>query len=78
MGKVEDMRALRMQMREGLARTAVDLPALAAGKKPKRAAATPVAAADEGQELCGHTAISGKRCSRPKDHSEKNHRYPKA
>lgn len=24
---------------------------------------------------CGHRAISGKTCTRPKDHSEKNHRY---
>lgn len=27
------------------------------------------------QALCGHTAISGRRCTRPQGHPEKNHRY---
>ena len=27
------------------------------------------------EALCGHTAISGRRCTRPQGHAEKNHRY---
>lgn len=33
---------------------------------------------EDAEKLCGHTAISGKRCIRPADHTEKTHRYPKS
>lgn len=46
--------------------------------KPKRTTkAAPVAAtppADQGQ-LCGHTSMNGRSCTRPAGHSEKSHRY---
>lgn len=48
-----------------------------AGTKPKRTnKAAPVAAApaDQGQ-LCGHTSMNGRSCTRPAGHSEKSHRY---
>ena len=38
--------------------------------------AAPAASVDLVPEaLCGHTAISGRRCTRPQGHAEKNHRY---
>lgn len=41
------------------------------------APATPAAAPGDlvPESLCGHTAISGRRCTRPQGHAEKNHRY---
>lgn len=86
MGKVEDMRALKAQIREGLARTAVDLPALKAaaktGKPGKGITGTraKIVIVDEAAsfDLCGHRNMSNRACIRPKDHSEKSHRYPKA
>ena len=83
MGKVEDMAAMRQanwaaRQKPGpstlVSRSTLD--ALAAGKAPAKARAVPAAPATG--ELCGHQSISNKRCSRPKDHSEKSHRYPKA
>lgn len=41
-------------------------------------AAAPGAPGDEAEPveaLCGHRNMSGKSCSRPSGHSEKNHRY---
>ena len=38
----------------------------------------PASASDEpevAEALCGHRNMSGKSCSRPSGHSEKNHRY---
>jgi len=60
MGKVDDMRAMRE------ARYA------AQSKSQTKRVAIQKEATDD---LCGHRAISGKTCTRLKDHSEKNHRY---
>ncbi len=83
MGKVEDMRALRQQLREGAA-TRAARPAAPASVPGSRARVAPpppddvvVDEAPAVVALCGHTAIGGKRCVRAKDHSEKNHRYAK-
>lgn len=83
MGKVEDMQALRQQLRESTG-TRAARPAAPARVPGRPAQAAPPRAGDgvvdEGLTvvaLCGHTAIGGKRCVRAKDHSEKNHRYAK-
>ena len=68
MSKVEAMRALRESMRATEQRMAP--------KSTKGAAAAPVLAASA--DLCGHRSMSNKACIRPADHTEKNHRYPKA
>lgn len=76
MGKVDDLRALREA--NWAARQKVPAGpsrghrAQSAGAEGGRRDAATVAEA-----LCGHTAIGGKRCIRPKDHAEKNHRYGK-
>jgi hypothetical protein len=41
-----------------------------------RAPASPEPAADEnGEQLCGHKAISGRTCTRERGHAAKSHRY---
>ncbi len=77
MGKVEDMRRLREQ-RAAAVRTPAAAPARSTQAPPpvRAAAAAPAPVADEG--LCGHTSISGRSCTREKDHQKagtKNHRY---
>lgn len=76
MGKVDDLRALRQQIR-----------AMEAGaSKPSTSVQRPgrktdpafeVVAQHVQEDLCGHTGVGGKRCIRAKDHPEKSHRYPK-
>lgn len=84
MGKVEDMRRLREQ--RAAASTAAASTAAAAPRRastqaapPVRATATPEAVVDAAAEgLCGHTSISGRSCTRERDHQKagtKNHRY---
>ena len=78
MGKVEDMRRLREQRA-----AAVRAPAAAPARStqappPARTAAAPVPDASPDEGLCGHTSISGRSCTREKDHQKagtKNHRY---
>lgn len=72
MGKVEDMRALREQLRAAAA-----LPAArkVKGLAPARVILDELAPAEE---LCGHRSIGNKSCIRPSNHSEKNHRYAKS
>lgn len=84
MGKVEDMRALKQQLREGLARTAADLPTVTTASQLKRGKGVQgtkpkVVIPDEaaGFDLCGHRNIGNKSCTRPAGHAEKNHRYGK-
>lgn len=77
MGKVEDMRRLREQRA-----AAVHAPAAAPARSrqaapPVRTAAAPDRAVPD-TGLCGHTSISGRSCTRDKDHQKagtKNHRY---
>lgn len=88
MGKVEDMRALREQMRAGRARAGEDLPSApaAAGRRPPTVAVRRTdddrtgsgrAAAPAPDAMCGHRSIGNKSCIRPLGHAEKNHRYAK-
>jgi hypothetical protein len=87
-GKADELRALReaayarrQALQPGHAAAAVRLSRSgvtvasatgAAGSQSKGKAKV----ADEA--LCGHTNMGGKACIRPRDHSEKNHRYAKA
>jgi len=76
MGKVEDLRALRQQMREAEQRMA---PKPAGGGKVKRYVTEPRAVREVAlPDLCGHRSISNKYCIRPAGHAEKNHRYAPA
>lgn len=79
MGKVDDLRALRearyasMQRGDKFVRKLLQLKPL---EDRENEVAVKSDAVLEGITLiCGHRAISGKTCTRPKDHSEKNHRY---
>lgn len=78
MSKVDDLRALRE------ARYAVMTAGKGQGKsqgkgmKGQRVDKVVVDEVQQLEALCGHQAIGGKRCIRPKDHAEKNHRYAKA
>lgn len=65
MGKVEDMRAMREARYEATQKAA---------PKPKGVKGTHVPL---DTVSCGHRSISGGFCIRPKDHSEKSHRYKK-
>ncbi|MEV7431898.1 hypothetical protein AB0N29_19965 [Nocardioides sp. NPDC092400] len=48
-----------------------------ARKKPaaRKPAADPAGGAAPSESACGHRAISGRTCTRPLGHAEKNHRY---
>lgn len=77
MSKTDAMRAMKQARAEAAAATR---PAVAVRRAPVAptapAAATPAGLDDLAPEpLCGHTAIGGKRCTRPQGHPEKNHRY---
>ncbi|MCW2605345.1 MAG: hypothetical protein JWO60_38 [Frankiales bacterium] len=84
MGKTEDMRALKAQ-RAAAQSTAAAAPRRASTQAPppvRAEAVTPAAEADPeagaGGDLCGHTSISGRSCTRERDHQKtgtKNHRY---
>lgn len=69
MGKVDDMRAMRE------ARYAATNKGVKGQHVPLASPEVRAAFAAENEVECGHRAISGKTCTRPKDHSEKNHRY---
>lgn len=70
MGKVEDMRALKEQLRA--AAIAGAKPAKMQGARPAKVIVDEAAGLTE---LCGHRSIGNKSCTRPSGHSEKNHRY---
>lgn len=59
MGKVDDQRRMREARYEA--------------RNKMLAAVLPVVL--EELVVCGHKGASGKTCTRPKDHPEKNHRY---
>jgi hypothetical protein len=88
MSKMDNLRALREARYEQdkAARPAASggtAPAAkrAAPRRPAKAAAkAPAPVADSGgtppaDAACGHRAISGRTCTRPAGHAEKNHRY---
>lgn len=70
MGKVDDMRKMREERFASMQKTSSSFQASARSKALDDTREAPLT-----DELCGHRAISGKSCTRPKDHSEKNHRY---
>ncbi len=74
----------RRQAAAGGAGTAPATPESEPATKPRRTAkAAPTAAkaapatakTPESGELCGHTSMNGRSCTRPAGHSEKSHRY---
>lgn len=86
MSKMDNLRALREARYEQdkAARTATSggtTPAArrAAPRRPaKDAAVAPAPGARStpaAEAACGHRAISGRTCTRPAGHAEKNHRY---
>lgn len=89
MSKTDAIRAMKLARLESQRAAAPTAPAAkpaarTAATKPSAATAAPRAdvapAADSSvdlvpEALCGHTAISGRRCTRPQGHAEKNHRY---
>ena len=91
MGKVDDLRAMRearyLAMQTGKAKgkgmqgQRVERVVLDEVKGfPSRSVERRVTRTDTpatGEALCGHQSISKKTCIRPKDHTEKNHRYAK-
>lgn len=68
MGKVDDMRAMREARFSERAKRVMS-------KAEEKRASKVETPAPPTEELCGHKAIGGKSCTRPKDHTEKNHRY---
>ena len=54
-------------------------PVAATASKPARSARASSAmvepAGEETEARCGHRNMGGKSCTRPENHSEKNHRY---
>jgi hypothetical protein len=81
LGKVDDMRAMREARFSARAKRVAELAALRGEVRE-----TLLNKAEElgnlsevqdilAEELCGHQSISKARCTRPKDHPEKNHRY---
>lgn len=86
MGKVDDMRAMRearyaarQKMSEDLQKKYDNDPGLRKALKDAAESGTVKKERpprrEVTEELCGHRAIGGKTCTRPKDHAEKNHRY---
>ena len=84
MSKTDAIRAMKLARLESQRSAAPTGPA----KPAARVAATRTTTASPGvapaadpsvdlvpEALCGHTAISGRRCTRPQGHAEKNHRY---
>lgn len=75
MGKVDDMRAMREARFSERAQKVM--------KKVEDRKVTRASEIDNDKGapyqqddlLCGHANISGKTCTRPKGHTEKNHRY---
>ena len=87
MSKTDAIRAMKLARLESQRASAPAAPApktaaRPAAPKPTAATAADTAAPDAAgsgdlvpEALCGHTAISGRRCTRPQGHAEKNHRY---
>ena len=82
MSKVDALRALREARFAAQAKSTppakVPPPSQAARTQAAPPARrTPVPAADPGPEpeVCGHRNMSGRTCTRPAQHAEKNHRY---
>ncbi|GGO73118.1 hypothetical protein [Nocardioides deserti] len=87
MSKMDNLRALREARYEQdkAARTAPSTGTAPAARKaaPRRATAAPsrgsapsgTAGTPPAESACGHRAISGRTCTRPAGHAEKNHRY---
>lgn len=86
MGKVDDLRKMREARYEAMQRRKVDPSLLLPGLSVEVVGnADTIKAAEEAAanydiplvdpDLCGHKSVSGKSCTRPKDHTEKNHRY---
>lgn len=80
MGKVDDQRKMREANFEQRRRAKIDPSLLLPGVAIE--VVGPVEAISYGKEnypelfeKCGHKGIGGKTCTRPKDHTEKNHRY---
>lgn len=87
MSKVDALRALR-EARYAAQTTPVTPPGKAGASTqgppaarsrqaapPARRAVAPEAVSEAGAELCGHRNMSGRSCTRPTAHAEKNHRY---
>ena len=86
MSKTDAIRAMKLARLESQ-RTSAPAPAARPASRaaaPARAAVATTAAASVPsavsedlvpEALCGHTAISGRRCTRLQGHAEKNHRY---
>ena len=80
MSKTDAIRAMKLARLESQRSSAPTAPAAgpAARTAAPRTTAAPVADSSVDlvpEALCGHTAISGRRCTRPHGHAEKNHRY---
>ena len=81
MGKVEDMKALRLAMRaaDTAPPDAIRPPSRTPSRTPSRQASPPVRVQREEavttDALCGHRSIANRTCTRPSAHAEKNHRY---
>lgn len=76
MGKVDDMRAMREARYSARAKrieSLLEKVTRPESKSQERRLDIQEEAVTE--ELCGHQSISKARCTRPKDHPEKNHRY---
>lgn len=87
MSKTDAIRAMKLARLESQ-RTSTPAPAARPASRAAAPAARAAAAASAPgsapaapsrdlvpEALCGHTAISGRRCTRPQGHAEKNHRY---
>ena len=87
MSKVDDLRALRearyAAQSKGRKSPAAPTAATAGGRpaaSPLARPAAPAPAPASGSaaaeaEVCGHRNMSGRTCTRPAQHAEKNHRY---
>lgn len=88
MGKVDELRKMREAkyeaMRQRSDRSLLERPdlqqSLAEMRRGEGRVEIPRAARDidnhkEAPYVCGHKGVGGKSCTRPKDHTEKNHRY---
>jgi hypothetical protein len=84
MSKMDNLRAMREARYDKAAARAQE----AAGTRPTRAAAAPVApprvtsapapqteVEADTDDLCGHRNMSGRTCTRDKGHAAKSHRY---
>ncbi len=86
MSKTDAMRAMREARYEASRAPAARPDTAAPAARPGRAPRTPAQPPTRAEEtdavpgpaqagLCGHRAISGRTCTREKDHPAKSHRY---